>query len=158
MTTPACRNNPSHQNAPRAHPERSARLSCNLAPSLLLRGLLALAALQSITFLALAGLPPGVFVLLLVAATVVVIAEYRRLNAISGRLTTRERRWFWRQGGLQREFQFRGELVLWRWLIVINGRDLDGRRVQLVLARDSVSGDDWRRLQAALRYSRAGAT
>nr|WP_277611036.1 protein YgfX [Microbulbifer celer] len=117
-----------------------------------------MAALQSITFLALAGLPPGVFVLLLVAATVVVIAEYRRLNAISGRLTTRERRWFWRQGGLQREFQFRGELVLWRWLIVINGRDLDGRRVQLVLARDSVSGDDWRRLQAALRYSRAGAT
>ncbi|GAB2881732.1 hypothetical protein GCM10027180_09690 [Microbulbifer echini] len=74
---------------------------------------------------------------------------------MTGVLSTRERRWFWRStGGEEREFQFRGELLLWRWLVVIHGRDQTGVPLRLVLARDALVRDDWRRLQAALRFSR----
>jgi len=139
----------------RAHPERSARLVCDLVPSFLLRSALILATLQALAVLWASALywPLAAGCSLLVFAIYAV--EWRRLAGYSGQLATRERRWFWRGAdGRRREFRFCGELVLWRWLIVINGRDLDGRRLRLVLARDSASADDWRRLQVALRYSR----
>lgn len=66
-----------------------------------------------------------------------------------------ERRWFWRgESDEEREFEFCGELVLLQWLLVIRGRDQAGAPLRLVLARDALNGDDWRRLQVALRYSR----
>ncbi len=72
-----------------------------------------------------------------------------------GILSTHERRWFWRgANGEEREFEFCGELVLWQWLLVIRGRDQAGATLHLVLARDALNRDDWRRLQVALRYSR----
>lgn len=82
--------------------------------------------------------------------------EWRRLGLVRGRLATRERRWFWwpEAGEDEEEFTFRGELVLWSWLLVIEGRLEDGRRLRLVLARDSMGAEEWRRLQVALRYSR----
>lgn len=135
--------------------ERSARLSCAVAPSRLLFVLLILVLLQALLLLWWCRLPLYLF---LPAALLVLVYggfEWRRLRGIRGQLGTRERRWFWRaDGGEQREFEFRGELVLWRWLLVINGRDLEGRRLRLVLARDSMGADEWRRLQGALRFSR----
>ncbi len=81
--------------------------------------------------------------------------EWRRLDRSVGRLSTAERRWYWQvKGGAKREFHFRGELTLWGWLVVINARDLEGRRLRLVLSSDATSADDWRRLLVALRYSR----
>ena len=139
-----------------SHPERSARLTCDLAPSSLLNSLLLLATLQALTLLWVSALvwPLAAFFSLLVIG--VCAWERRRLRTYAGQLATRERRWFWRGAdGRSREFHFHGELVLWRWLIVINGRDTAGRRLRLVLACDSVRADDWRRLQAALRYSRS---
>lgn len=135
--------------------ERSARLTCVVAPSRLLFLLLILVVLQALALLWWCRLPLYLF---LPAALLVLIYagfEWRRLKSMRGALSTRERRWFWQVGGgEQREFEFRGELVLWRWLIVINGRDLQERRLRLVLARDSMDSDDWRRLQGALRFSR----
>mgnify|MGYP006965304134 CR=1 FL=1 len=93
---------------------------------------------------------------MLVAIGGLAALEFRRLSRMAGEISTREHRWFWRRGSERREFTFCGELVIWRWLIVINGRDLDGRRLRLVFGRDSASADDWRRLQVALRYSRGG--
>jgi len=135
--------------------ERSARLSCAVAPSRLLLVLLLLIAAQTLLLLWWCRL---VWLLLLPAVLVVLVYaafEWRRLRFMRGLLSTRERRWFWRlEGGVEREFEFSGELVLWSWLIVINGRDLRGRRLRLVLAQDCIGQDDWRRLQVALRYSR----
>lgn len=81
--------------------------------------------------------------------------EWSRLGRSVGRLSTAEKRWYWQvKGGAKREFRFCGELTLWRWLIVINGRDLEGHRVRLVLSSDATGADDWRRLLVALRFSR----
>ena len=137
------------------HPERSARLACDLSPSFLLSSLLLLAAMQALALLWICALywPLAAFFSLVVIG--IGVWERRRLQEYAGQLSTRERRWFWRgTDGHSREFEFHGELVLWRWLIVINGRDTAGRRLRLVLARDSASADDWRRLHTALRYSR----
>ncbi|WP_250462986.1 protein YgfX [Microbulbifer litoralis] len=135
--------------------ERSARLNCAVAPSRLLSAFLCLMVLQSLALLWWCRLQP----LLLWPLVLLVVAcarwEWRRLCSMRGSISTRERRWFWLGGdGIEREFEFGGELVLWRWLLVINGRDLQGRRLRLVLARDSMGSDDWRRLQVALRFSR----
>ncbi len=135
--------------------ERSARLICAVAPSRLLSVLLILVALQSLLLLWWCRLPLYLFLPAALLVLVYTTCEWRRLRWIQGTLSTRDRRWFWQSGGgEQREFEFRGELVLWRWLIVINGQDLQRRRLRLVLARDCMGGDDWRRLQGALRYSR----
>ena len=138
--------------------ERSARLTCRLVPSRTLPILLALIVAQSLLLLWYCNLPPVLFWLAVPCVLLYGVFEFRVLQRTRGVLATRERRWFWRgEDGGEREFVFRGELVLWSWLLVINGRDLRGRRLQLVLARDSMDGEDWRRLQAALRYSRQGS-
>ena len=156
MTTPACKSN--------AYPlylERSARLQCAVAPSRLLSILLLLICLQALSLIwwsHVSWLLSFSLVLLVAAFSA---REWQRLQGCRGVLSTRERRWFWRGEGLaergnreEREFDFRGELVLWSWLVVINARDLRGKRLRLVLASDSMARDDWRRLQAALRFSR----
>ncbi|SDZ87934.1 hypothetical protein SAMN05216562_0956 [Microbulbifer marinus] len=126
-----------------------------MAPSRLLFILLSLVVVQTLSLLwwcqlVLSLMLPAALLVLLYAAV-----EWRRLQLMQGHLSTRERRWFWLpSGGEPREFTFHGELVLWQWLLVINGRDLQGRRLRLVLARDCMSRDDWRRLQVALRFSR----
>ncbi|WP_323844769.1 protein YgfX [Microbulbifer magnicolonia] len=148
MTIPASRNNPQFF-------ERSARLTCAVAPSRLLYSLLVLVALQSLALLWWCRLPIYLFLPAALAVAAFSGFEWRRLRLTRGRISTRERRWFWQPwGGEPREFEFCGELVLWRWLLVVNGRDLQGRRLRLVLARDALSQDDWRRLQGALRFSR----
>ncbi|WP_445363742.1 protein YgfX [Microbulbifer sp. ANSA003] len=150
MTTPACRNN-----APLQVYERSARLNCVVAPSPLLRLLLLLAAFLAVLLIWLCELP--LFLSWFFSALVLVytLIEWRRVRALKGVLSTRERKWFWcREGQGKREFQFVGELVLWRWLVVINGRDAFGHSLRLVLARDMLEAGDWRRLQVALRFSR----
>ncbi|MCW8127547.1 protein YgfX [Microbulbifer halophilus] len=149
MTIPASRSS-----YPR-YLERSARLGCAVAPSRLLSVLLCLIVLQALALLWWCRLQP--LLLWPVVGLVLLYGwwEWRRLRSMRGLLGTRERRWFWRgDDGVEREFEFCGELVLWRWLLVINGRDLDGLRLRLVLARDCMDRDDWRRLQVALRYSR----
>ncbi|WP_353376563.1 protein YgfX [Microbulbifer sp. NBRC 101763] len=150
MTTPVC--------ASKGSPlyfERSARLSCVVAPSSILFFLLSMAVLQAAILLWLCGLPSWLFWILLTVILVFAYWEVRSLAQMVGILSTRERRWFWRVvGDNERQFYFRGELVLWGWLVVINGRDLQGRSLRLVLARDAISPNDWRRLQAALRFSR----
>ncbi|MGL6159983.1 protein YgfX [Microbulbifer sp.] len=146
---------PDYSSSYPAYLERSARLTCAVAPSRFLFALLLLIAAQALLLLWWCRLP---WFLLLPAALLVLVYtafEWRRLRRVRGLLSTRERRWFWRRaGGVEREFEFSGELVLWSWLVVINGCDLRGRRLRLVLARDSMDGGDWRRLQVALRYSR----
>lgn len=135
--------------------ERSARLTCAVVPSRLLRLFLIVVVLQSQLLLWWCGLPWYLFLPALLLVLAYGWFEWRRLRGMRGRLGTHEGRWFWRpQGGAQRQFEFRGELVLWRWLLVINGRDSKGRRLRLVLARDSMPADEWRRLQGALRFSR----
>lgn len=126
-----------------------------MAPSRFLFVLLLLIAAKALLLLWWCRLP---WFLLLPAALLVVAYtafEWRGLRRVRGLLSTRERRWFWLQeGGVEREVEFSGELVLWSWLIVINGCDPRGRRLRLVLAWDSLDADDWRRLLVALRYSR----
>ncbi|MDP5210595.1 protein YgfX [Microbulbifer sp. 2205BS26-8] len=130
-------------------------MSCVVVASPLLLLLLLLVALQAVLLLWLCDLPPWLFWTALPWVCLYVAWEKRRLGRMTGRLSTRERRWYWRARGEEvREFGLCGELVLWRWLLVINGRDWYGRRVCLVLARDALHADDWRRLQVALRYSR----
>ncbi|SHE82970.1 hypothetical protein SAMN04487965_0739 [Microbulbifer donghaiensis] len=150
MTIPASRNSTYPQ-----YFARSARLNCAVAPSRFLFTPLFLVVLQALSLLWWCHLP--LYLLVPAALLVWLYAgfEWRRLRRIRGRLSSRERRWFWQPaGGEPREFAFRGELVLWQRLIVINGCDLHGRRLRLVLAWDSMGRDDWRRLQVALRYSR----
>lgn len=150
MTTPASRSSSRPQ-----YFERSARLSCAVAPSRLLSFLLIFTVLQALLLLWLCGLPLLLFLPTGLLVSVYGWFEWLRLRGTCGQLSTRERRWFWRGAdGDEREFEFRGELVLWRWLLVINGRDLQGRRLRLVLARDSMGAGEWRRLQGALRFSR----
>nr|WP_308736794.1 protein YgfX [Microbulbifer agarilyticus] len=134
---------------------RAARLSCDLAPSRLLRlGLLFILA-QTILLLFVSRLPWVLVIALVPVVLLYGVVEWRRLGASVGRLSTTERRWYWQvRGGARREFHFVGELTLWRWLIVINGKDVEGRRLRLVLARDAATADAWRRLLVALRYSR----
>lgn len=150
MTTPACRNSP--------YPhfiERSARLDCAVAPSRLLFVLLVVISAQAQLLLWWCRLQWYLWLPAALLVLLYVVSEWRRLRQISGVISTRERRWFWRPTeGAEREFTLRGELLLWPWLIVINGRDLYGRRLRLVLARDSATADDWRRLKVALRFSR----
>ncbi|WP_346836846.1 protein YgfX [Microbulbifer sp. SAOS-129_SWC] len=135
--------------------ERSARLSCVVAPSRYLAIFLCLATVQALVLLWLCRLPLLPLAVLLVAVLLCGTFEWRRLRRQCGTLSTRERRWFWRDGdGAEREFEFCGELVLWTQLLVINGRFVSGGDLRLVLARDSVHADDWRRLQAALHFSR----
>ncbi|WP_197023733.1 protein YgfX [Microbulbifer sp. HZ11] len=168
-TTPACRNNTGakvasgfpasdsaqSRSAGLKRADRSARLVCDLAPSRLLRIFLLLVLLQSILLLFLSRLPWIAVCALVPVIVLYGVSEWRRLAVSVGRLSTTERRWYWQvKGGARREFQLVGELTLWRWLIVINGRDLEGRRLRLVLARDAASADDWRRLLVALRHSR----
>ncbi|MFA0809958.1 protein YgfX [Microbulbifer epialgicus] len=150
MTTPACSNSP-----PPQYFERSARLSCVVAPSPALLFLLFLAVLQAALLLWLCELPSWLFWVLLVFVLAFACWETRHLGRMVGTLSTREHRWLWREvGEREREFEFCGELVLWRWLLVINGRDLQGQRLRLVLLRDALNADDWRQLQTALRFSR----
>lgn len=138
-----------------SHPERSARLACDLSPSRLLQGFVLLMAALSLLLLALSRLPWTLVALAVALIPVFAWYEWRRVSRYEGRLSTSERRWYWQaRGGAKREFRFSGELTLWRWLIVINGRDLDGKRLRLVLCRDGADSDDWRRLLVALRYSR----
>ena len=150
MTTPACKSN--------AYPlylERSARLQCAVAPSRLLSILLLLTCLQALSLIWWSHVSWLLSFSLVLLVAAVSAREWQRIQGCRGVLSTRERRWFWRGEGLEeREFDFRGELVLWSWLIVINARDLRGTRLRLVLASDSLARDDWRRLQAALRLSR----
>ncbi|WP_444943857.1 protein YgfX [Microbulbifer sp. ZKSA006] len=150
MTTPDSRNSPALLLY-----ERSARLNCAVAPSSLLLLLLLLIAALAVLLIWLCNLPPPLSVLASLLVVIYAWIELRRLKAVRGHLSTRERRWFWRADGLEnREFHFAGELVLWSWLMVINARDRAGRRLRLVLARDMLAPQDWRRLQVALRYSR----
>ncbi|MBB3060274.1 protein YgfX [Microbulbifer rhizosphaerae] len=146
---------PDYSSSYPAYFERSARLTCAVAPSRFLFALLLLIAAQALLLLWWCRLP---WFLLLPATLLVLVYsayEWRRLRRVRGLLSTRERRWFWRQeDDVEREFEFSGELVLWSWLIVINGCDPRGRRLRLVLAWDSLDTDDWRRLLVALRYSR----
>ena len=166
MTTPACKTDSSPRDpaahsrgsvagSNTSHPERSARLACDFSVSRLLQGGVLLMAVLSVLLLCLSRLP---WVLVLLALPVILgftLYEWRRVRRFEGRISSAERRWYWqRKGGAKREFRFCGELTLWRWLIVINGRDLAGRRLRLVLCRDGVHADDWRRLLVALRYSR----
>ncbi|WOX06064.1 protein YgfX [Microbulbifer pacificus] len=166
VTTPACRTDTSAREAP-ARPgrafaghtgvgtERSARLACDFSPSRRLQRLLWLLAVQSLLLLAFSRLPwVAVGVASLLVFTIAWL-EWQRLDRSVGRLSTAEKRWYWQvKGGARREFRFCGELTLWRWLIVINGRDLEGRRLRLVLSSDATGADDWRRLLVALRFSR----
>ncbi|WP_460804722.1 protein YgfX [Microbulbifer agarilyticus] len=134
---------------------RAARLSCDLAPSRILRLCLLLIIAQTILLLFASRLPWVAVYALIPVVLVYGVFEWRRLGASVGRLSTAERRWYWQvRGGARREFRFDGELTLWRWLIVINGKDIEGRRLRLVLARDAATADTWRRLLVALRYSR----
>ncbi|MCA0892295.1 protein YgfX [Microbulbifer agarilyticus] len=134
---------------------RAARLTCDLAPSRLLRLCLLLILAQSTLLLLVSRLPWVVVYALIPVVLLYGVLEWRRLGASVGRLSTAERRWYWQvRGGARREFRFVGELTLWRWLIVINGKDVEGRRLRLVLARDAATADAWRRLLVALRYSR----
>ncbi|MFA0791133.1 protein YgfX [Microbulbifer echini] len=150
MTTPDFRNSQSPQ-----YFERSARLSCAVASSPFLLLFLLVAVIQAALLLWLCQLPPWLFWSALLLVLIYALLERGRLRRMTGVLSTRERRWFWRStGGEEREFQFRGELLLWRWLVVIHGRDQTGVPLRLVLARDALVRDDWRRLQAALRFSR----
>ena len=150
MTIPVSKNNSYPQ-----YFERSARLSCAVAPSRILRAFLILVTVQALLLLWWCGLPPYIALPAALLACGYSLWEWRRLNRGCGVLSTCERRWYWcPEGDVEGEFEFAGELVLWRWLLVINGRDLRGRRLLLVLARDSTGGGDWRRLQVALRYSR----
>lgn len=153
MTTPDCRNNAGPRNPQIVG--RSALLRCPVFPSRLLSLLLALIVLQALLVLWFSGFALS---LLLPAALLVIalgIREWRRLQRNRGELSTSERRWFWRNAcGELEEISVCGELVLWPWLIVINGRNASGQRRRLVLGRDSVAATDWRRLQVALRYSR----
>ncbi|WP_370636695.1 protein YgfX [Microbulbifer sp. YPW16] len=150
MTTPACRNSP-HSPVP----ERHARLSCSVAPSRILTLILAAALLQGLLLLWLAPLPWYIALALVVPVLAYAILEWHRIVSTSGVISTRERRWFWRPDGAEDgEIFLHGELVLWSWVVVVNSRDPRGRRLRLVLARDSMSADDWRRLRAALQYSR----
>ena len=131
-------------------------MTCNLAPSLLLNRILKLATLQALALLWLSALSWPLAGILSALVIAVFVLERNRLGHSAGQLSTKERRWFWTgEDGCRREFEFCGELLLWRWLIVINGRDMTGRRLRLVLARDAADIDEWRRLQVALRYSRA---
>ncbi|WP_370464605.1 protein YgfX [Microbulbifer sp. YPW1] len=168
MTTPVCRTDPSVRSAAsgfrvrdgaakpsRSPGERSARLACDFTPSRVLQTSLVLLAIQSCLLVGFSRLPWMFVALMIPAILAFALLEWRRLLRGVGRLSTAERRWYWQaRGGARREFRFTGELTLWRWLIVINGRDLDGRRVRLVLCRDSADADDWRRLLVALRFSR----
>ncbi|WP_248215971.1 protein YgfX [Microbulbifer sp. CAU 1566] len=141
---------------PGARPERNARLVCDIAPSRSLKIVLSLIAVQSLLLLLLSRLPWAAVLLMALVIIGYSLFEWRRLSGSVGRLSTSDRRWYWQvKGGARREFNFCGELTLWRWLIVINGRDLEGRRLRLVLARDAASVDDWRRLLVALRFSRS---
>lgn len=138
-----------------ARSERSARLACDFSSSLRLQCLLWLITAQTLFLLIVSRLPWLAVGGALLLIGVFVWREWRRLDRSVGRLSTAEKRWYWQTtGGAKREFQFCGELTLWRWLIVINGRDLEGRRLRLVLSSDAASADDWRRLLVALRYSR----
>ncbi|WP_263601020.1 protein YgfX [Microbulbifer agarilyticus] len=167
-TIPVSRNNPgdtraagsgkspgsTHARGGRAE-ARAARLTCDLVPSRLLRLCLLLIVAQSTLLLLVSRLPWLVVYALIPVALLYGVFEWRRLGASVGRLSTAERRWYWQvKGGARREFRFVGELTLWRWLIVINGKDVEGRRLRLVLARDAATADEWRRLLVALRYSR----
>ncbi|MCO1334934.1 hypothetical protein MO867_11350 [Microbulbifer sp. OS29] len=130
-------------------------MSCVVASSLLLPCLLYTTALLAVSLLWLCVLPYFLFWPSTLFILIYARLESRRIKSARGLLATRERRWFWRpQGGEVSEFHFVGELVLWRWLVVINGRDTQGRSLRLVLARDAMVSADWRRLQVALRYSR----
>ncbi|WNZ55070.1 protein YgfX [Microbulbifer sp. EKSA008] len=150
MTTPDSRNS----STPPLY-ERSARLSCVVAPSFLLHLLLLLITFLAILLVWLCNLPLVLSGLASLFVMVYAGIEWRRVKTVSGHLSTRERRWFWHPDGAdRREFQFVNELVLWSWLVVINGRDRAGRRLRLVLAKDMLAPQDWRRLQVALRYSR----
>ncbi|WP_152452592.1 protein YgfX [Microbulbifer sp. THAF38] len=150
MTTPVC-----SSNSPPQYYERSARLSCVVARSSLLHLFLLLATGQAVLLLWLCDLPLWLFWLSLLLVCVYAFLEKRRLGRMVGVISTRERRWFWRgESDEEREFEFCGELVLLQWLLVIRGRDQAGAPLRLVLARDALNGDDWRRLQVALRYSR----
>ncbi|MBB5209982.1 protein YgfX [Microbulbifer hydrolyticus] len=112
-------------------------------------------AIQSILLLSLSRLPWAIVVLAAPVILALTLCEWRRLAHSVGRLSTSERRWYWQEeGGARREFRFCGELTLWRWLIVINGRDVTGRRMRLVFCRDAADASDWRHLLVALRYSR----
>ena len=134
--------------------ERSARLACDFAHSRLLQGLLMGVAAQSILLVSFSRLPWVVVALAIPAILAYSLIEWRRLLRGAGRLSTSERRWYWQvKGGAKREFRFCGEQTVWRWLIVINGRDHEGKSVRLVLCRDSADAADWRRLLVALRYS-----
>ncbi|WP_444886804.1 protein YgfX [Microbulbifer sp. JMSA008] len=150
MTTPVYSSRPPSQIF-----ERSARLSCVVARSPLLLLFLLLATGQTVLLLWLSDLPSWLFWSALLLMCLYAFVEKRRLERMSGILSTRDRRWFWRtESGVEREFEFCGELVVWQWLLVIRGRDQMGASFCLVLARDALNRDDWRRLQVALRYSR----
>ncbi|WP_066965258.1 protein YgfX [Microbulbifer sp. Q7] len=166
MTTPVCRTEPSARgdsatagrgaagvNA--ASSGRSARLACDLRASRLLQLGVMLMAVQATLLLAISRLPWVLVALAIPLIIVFAVFEWRRVAASEGRLSTSDHRWYWHpKGGARRAFQFCGELTLWRWLIVINGRDADGRPLRLVLCRDGADASDWRRLQVALRYAR----
>ena len=135
-------------------PERSARLACDLHPSRILRGAVPLMAALSLLLLTLSRLPWIAVALATPLVLLIAAFEWRRAGRYEGRISTSERRWYWQpKGGAKREFRLCGELTLWRWLIVINGRDLEGKRLRLVLCRDGADAEGWRRLLVALRYS-----
>ncbi len=46
----------------------------------------------------------------------------------------------------------RGDQVLWPWLLVLNFRRTDGRRLALTLLPDAADDNDLRRLRVLLRY------
>lgn len=135
--------------------ERSARFNCVVMPSRNLAIILGLIVTQSLLLLYCCALPPAFAWPIGIAVLGFGALEGRRLRRIRGLLSTRDRRWFWRDHhGAEREFEICGELVTWHWLLVINGRDTGGNHLRLVLAQDSVAPDDWRKLQVALRFSR----
>lgn len=125
-----------------------------VAPSRLLAAVLVLALVQGLLAIWLCGAPWPLVLILTLVVCLYAARELRRLRDVAGVLSTRAGRWFWcPAGGEEMEFALRGELVLWPWLVVINGRIQNNGQARLVLARDSLQPDDWRRLQAALRYS-----
>ncbi len=125
-----------------------------MAPSRLLTLVLAAALLQGSLILLLSPLPWYFVTPLALLAAAYAAREWHRLVSLRGVISTRERRWFWRpMGDEAREILLCGEQVLWPWLVVVNGRDARGRHLRLVLARDSMAADDWRRLRSALQYS-----
>ncbi|MCH9690808.1 MAG: hypothetical protein K0U59_01905 [Gammaproteobacteria bacterium] len=135
--------------------ERSARFNCVVIPSRSFAIILGLIVTQSLLLLYYCALPQVFAWPIGIAVLGFGALEGRRLRRIRGLLSTRDRRWFWRDyHGAEREFEIYGELVTWRWLLVINGRDTGGSHLRLVLAQDSVAPDDWRKLQMALRFSR----